>query len=141
MVRYIGSPEIESAENALQVRTMRNVLGGIAVAAIVTLASFPTGAHAADLAKGKALFAERCASCHGPLGAGDGPVAQGLPADLKPRNLQDGKFKVAVDDEKLRKLFKEGGAALGLNPLMTGAPGLTDADYDSLIAFVHSLKK
>ena len=101
----------------------------------------PTASFAADLENGKALFAERCASCHGALGAGDGPVAAGLPPELKPRNLQEGAFKVTKDDALFKKLLKEGGVSVGLNPLMPGAPGLTDADYDNLIAYVHSLKK
>lgn len=33
---------------------------------------------APDLARGKALFAEQCASCHGTIGKGDGPQAAGL---------------------------------------------------------------
>ena len=35
-------------------------------------------AHAPDLAQGKALYATNCASCHGALGKGDGPAAQGM---------------------------------------------------------------
>lgn len=37
-----------------------------------------------DLARGQALYARRCATCHGATGAGDGPGAQGLlPAPAK----------------------------------------------------------
>jgi high-affinity iron transporter len=35
-------------------------------------------AKAPDLARGAALYAEQCASCHGVTGAGDGPAAKGL---------------------------------------------------------------
>jgi len=38
-----------------------------------------------QLEKGNLLFAEHCASCHGPSGAGDGPA--GIPLQPPPRNL------------------------------------------------------
>lgn len=34
--------------------------------------------QAPDLAQGARLFAEHCASCHGPQGRGDGPLAEGM---------------------------------------------------------------
>ena len=45
----------------------------------------PVPYHAASVAKGGALYASRCATCHGQRGKGDGPGAAGLPrppADL-----------------------------------------------------------
>ncbi len=47
------------------------------------LAAYPVPlvpAKAPDLARGAALYAEQCASCHGATGAGDGPAAK----ELKP---------------------------------------------------------
>ncbi len=98
-------------------------------------------ANAADLAKGKALFAERCASCHGALGAGDGPIAAALPPEAKPRDLSKGEYKFATDAAKFKELLQKGGAAVGLNPLMSGAPGASDADIENIYVFVQSLKK
>lgn len=95
----------------------------------------------ADIARGKQLFGERCVMCHGAEGAGDGPVAQALPPESKPRNLQQAQFKFATDDEKLAKLIRAGGAAVGLNPLMPAQDKLSDDELSGLIAFVHSLKK
>ncbi|MEI6723417.1 MAG: FTR1 family protein, partial [Betaproteobacteria bacterium] len=43
--------------------------------------------RAPDLARGAALYAANCASCHGALGHGDGPAAQGL--DPAPANFTD----------------------------------------------------
>lgn len=41
----------------------------------------------ADLLKGRKLYAKHgCVSCHGPLGAGDGPVGRAL--DPPPRNFR-----------------------------------------------------
>jgi len=45
------------------------------------LAAYPVPlapSKAPDLARGAALYAEHCASCHGAAGAGDGPAAKGL---------------------------------------------------------------
>jgi putative copper resistance protein D len=42
--------------------------------------------HASSIAEGAALYADRCAVCHGPEGGGDGPAAAGLhprPPDLR----------------------------------------------------------
>lgn len=100
-----------------------------------------TAAHAADLAKGKQLFAQRCSSCHGAEGAGDGPIAASLPPEMKPRNLQTGSMKFATDDAKFNELLQKGGAAVGLNPLMPPQPDLAAPDRDAVIAYVHSLKK
>ncbi|MCO6431924.1 MAG: cytochrome c [Deltaproteobacteria bacterium] len=113
----------------------------ILFAAVVIASITPSRAAAADLEKGKALFAQRCATCHGALGAGDGPVAQSLPPESKPRNLNEGAFKFATDDAKMKELLQKGGAAVGLNPLMPPTVGLSDADLENIIAFVHSLKK
>jgi cytochrome c oxidase cbb3-type subunit 2 len=100
-----------------------------------------TLAFAADAAKGKAMFAERCASCHGAMGEGDGPVAAALPPESKPRNLKEGTMKFAVDAAKFKELMQKGGAPVGLNPLMPGAPGTTDEQIDDLYAYVKSLHK
>jgi high-affinity iron transporter len=44
-------------------------------------------AETPSLARGAQVFRESCASCHGDLGRGDGPMAAGL--DPKPANLTD----------------------------------------------------
>ncbi len=94
----------------------------------------------ADVEKGKATFQTRCSTCHGPQGAGDGPVAASLPADQKPRNLQVGPFKVWNSDEKFKELINKGGPAFGLNPLMAAQP-MPDAELADLLEFVKTLKK
>jgi len=97
-------------------------------------------AHAVDLEKGKTLYAQRCATCHGDKGAGDGPIAASLPAEQKPRNFQEAKYKYATDDDKFKELIKKGGAAVGLSMLMPGQADLSDDDIESLLLFVYSLK-
>ena len=117
-----------------------NLKSSFFVLVCLTLVS-ASPAICADKDKGKALFDVNCSSCHGPQGAGDGPVAAALPPESKPRNLQEAKMKFATDDTKFKELLKKGGAALGLNPLMPPQPALSEADMDNVIAFVHTLRK
>ena len=109
--------------------------------AFLGITIFCNTSFAADAAKGKALFGERCASCHGALGEGDGPIAAALPPESKPRNLKEGQFKFATDAAKFKELMEKGGAAVGLNPLMPGAPGASAADIENMYEFVKSLHK
>jgi len=98
-------------------------------------------AHAADVNAGQALFAQRCAMCHGEKGAGDGALAATMPEGQKPRNLVAGGNKYATDDAKLKELLQKGGAALGLSVLMPAQSDLNDSQLNDLVAFVNSLKK
>ena len=60
---------------------------GRALATRVSGSLEPIPAWAPSVARGKALFARGCASCHGDGGRGDGPAAAGL--DPPPANLTD----------------------------------------------------
>jgi mono/diheme cytochrome c family protein len=66
--------------------------------------------------KGKALYYEKCANCHGPTGHGDGPQADFL--NPKPTNLSDAKYTSTLTDEHLFKTISEGGMAVGKSNLM-----------------------
>ena len=99
------------------------------------------GTANADVAAGKALYDARCVTCHGAAGAGDGPISAGLPPEMKPRNLQEGKYKFAVDEAKFTEMLQKGGSGVGLNTLMPPQPDLKEADIKNLYEFVKSLKK
>jgi mono/diheme cytochrome c family protein len=103
--------------------------------------SIQQDAFAADAAKGKQLFAQRCAMCHGDKGAGDGALAATMPEGQRPRNLQAGAMKYATDDTKLAEVIKKGGMGVGLSVMMPGQTDLSDAEISNLVAFVTSLKK
>jgi mono/diheme cytochrome c family protein len=61
----------------------------------------PVGGHAAipqdapDMAAGRAVFLQRCASCHGVDGRGDGPAGKYL--DPHPRNFHTEKIQYGAD--------------------------------------------
>lgn len=109
------------------------------IVAVVTFVS--SIAHADDLTNGKAKYDSLCASCHGPTGAGDGPVAVALPPEQKPAKLTEPSRKFAIDLVKFTELLKKGGAAVGLNPLMPPQAALADKDIKDLYAYTESFKK
>lgn len=89
-----------------------------------------------DPTKGKEKFEQICASCHGPLGHGDGPAAAAL--DPKPRNLSEAAYVSTLSDEQIFKTVKEGGASVGKSPLMPAWGGtLSDDDIWSVIAYLR----
>ncbi|RIL00867.1 MAG: hypothetical protein DCC71_18340 [Proteobacteria bacterium] len=93
-----------------------------------------------DAARGAALYATNCASCHGPGGDGDGPASAAL--EPKPAKHSDGAYMNALSNEHLFKVIKEGGPAVGKSPLMAPWGGtLTDAQIWDLVAFTRSLAK
>ena len=101
----------------------------------------PSIATAADLEKGIAIYTQRCVTCHGVSGMGDGPVGAGLPPAMKPRDFQSAAFKYTTDDAKMKEVIVKGGVPFGLNPLMAPQAGLSEDDLNNLVAYVHSLKK
>ncbi len=93
-------------------------------------------AEKGDAAKGKTVYDNYCAACHGPEGKGDGVAAQAL--DPKPRDLSDAAFTSTVTNEHLYKVIDEGGPAVGLSPLMASWGGmLSEADINDVIAFIR----
>jgi mono/diheme cytochrome c family protein len=94
----------------------------------------PLGADAA--AAGKVTFDERCASCHGATGAGDGAASAGL--DPKPANLAtEGK---TLGDDFLFWRISEGGGMEPFNSSMPAWKGiLTEEQIWQLVSYIKSL--
>ncbi len=91
-----------------------------------------------DAAAGAALYASYCASCHGPRGDGDGPLAANL--EPKPARHSDAAYMGQLSDEYLFRVVKEGGAAVGKSPLMAPWGGaLSDAQIRDVVAYVRTL--
>jgi len=92
-----------------------------AAAAVPAPAAAATGGVSAA-AEATQIFAQRCVTCHGAAGAGDGPASAGLTP--RPRNLQDPEWQKAVSDEHIEQIIQYGGAAVGRSPMMPGNPDL-----------------
>jgi len=90
-------------------------------------------------AEARQIWQDRCANCHGPRGNGDGPQARHLV--VPPRRLSDPSWRDGVTDEHLRTVILEGGAAVGLNPVMAPNPDLRGKPevIDALVEHLRGL--
>jgi mono/diheme cytochrome c family protein len=90
-------------------------------------------------AEARKIWQDRCANCHGPRGHGDGPQARHLL--VSPRRLSDPIWRSSVTDDHLRTVILEGGASVGLNPVMAPNPDLRAKPevLDALVEHVRGL--
>lgn len=110
------------------------------MAGMAALCLFTVQAQAGDAEAGKAKFQQFCATCHGAAGAGDGPASAALRP--KPRHLGDAEWQASVEDDYLKKVISEGGAAVGLSPMMTPwGHALKGDDLENVVAYIRSLAK
>lgn len=96
-------------------------------AALVLAACSKSEAHqSANLAnvpqESRDVFAQRCSTCHGQQGLGNGPAAAALTP--KPRNYTDKSWQASITDEQLKQTIVGGGASVGKSPLMPPNPDL-----------------
>lgn len=92
--------------------------------ALFALAAFAVGAHAADLAAGKAKAEQICAACHGADG-----------------NSKDGQYPILAGQhpDYIRKALRDYKSGARKNPTMAGmAAPLSDADIENLAAWFAS---
>jgi mono/diheme cytochrome c family protein len=91
-------------------------------------------------AEAKKVWKDKCVTCHGETGLGNGPGAMAL--DPKPRSFRDPTWQAQTDDARIRKVIVEGGAAVGLSPGMAPNPELTDKPevVTELLALVRSFQ-
>ncbi len=85
-------------------------------------------------------YATLCSGCHGAGGGGDGASGQAL--NPKPRNFQLASWQDSVDDARIYKVLKEGGASVGLSAMM--APWgsvLSDDEIKNMVTKVRSFRK
>jgi mono/diheme cytochrome c family protein len=90
-------------------------------------------------AAASALFQERCASCHGQDGHGDGPGALSL--EPKPVNFHNPNWQHSVTDDQIAKAIVGGGQAVGLSKQMPDNPDLEDnpKEVKALVAYIRDL--
>jgi mono/diheme cytochrome c family protein len=112
-------------------------------AALAVLAAHPAAA-AADVARGKAVYAANCVPCHGPTGRADGPLARGL--RKPPRDFALAEFLFDTDgdgkpgsDADLTNVIQNGPAAYGGSSAMTPWNFLKAEEIESLVAYIRTL--
>lgn len=96
-----------------------------------------------DPQAGKTVYAQNCASCHGPEGKGEGPLAAGLP--VQPRSFVEANFKFdtngdgkAGTPEDLANVIRNGAAKYGGSAQMAPWGHLGDEKIRDLVAYVRS---
>jgi mono/diheme cytochrome c family protein len=100
--------------------------------------SAPAGSLRGSAQAGAALYRQYCATCHGPGGKGDGPVAATL--NPRPANHADHVFMARLSDEHLYQVISKGGASVGKSPMMAPWGGvINDQGIKDLIAFLREL--
>ncbi|KIG19328.1 hypothetical protein DB30_03884 [Enhygromyxa salina] len=97
------------------------------------------GGDANAAAEAEKVWQERCVTCHGPDGGGNGPGAAALA--VKPRSFKDPTWQASTDNDRIKKVMVEGGAAVGLNEAMAPNPDLKDkvAVQDELVKKIRRL--
>ena len=85
-------------------------------------ASTNAPATAESRREARSIFEQRCVTCHGAKGEGDGPASAGL--EPQPRNLSSASWQDEVSDEHIERIIVYGGAAVGRSPMMPGNPDL-----------------
>ncbi len=86
---------------------------------------------AGDGGKGKAVFTGKCASCHGPDGAGKEAIAKMLKTTMRPLGSKEVQAKT---DAEVRKDISEGNGKM--KPVK-----LTAEELANVIAYVRTLAK
>lgn len=97
----------------------------------VALALPLTAISGGDAAKGKALYGNKCALCHGAGGEGKDAMAKALKVEFKHLGSKEAQSK---KDAELKKDILEGTGKM--KPVK-----LTDEEAANVIAFLRTLKK
>lgn len=98
----------------------------------------PTAIISGDAEKGKQLYGQFCATCHGASGKGDGPAGGAL--NPPPRDHTDAAYMGALTDAHLYKVTAEGGMAVGKSPAMMGWIGsVGEQGVRDLVAYMRVL--
>src|SRR3989338_1441704 len=84
------------------------------------------------LGAGKAVYDKKCATCHGPDGAGKDAIAKMMKVTLRPLASKEVQAK---SDAELTKDITAG------NGKMKAVAGLSEADVANVVAFVRTLAK
>lgn len=102
------------------------VVGGLAASMVVVLPGYSHAQSAKD------LYAQRCESCHGTTGKGDGPAGK----FLKPPPKDFAVSLKAKSDGWIAKAIKKGGPAVGESALMPASSDLTNQQVNELVDYI-----
>jgi len=118
---------------------------GLAVAVIAAvfslIATFASAEDtaAAATAEADSVWQQRCTTCHGMTGKGDGAASAAL--NPKPRDFSSAAWQASVTDAHIEKVILEGGQSVNLSMLMVANPDLASKPdvVKALRAYVRGL--
>jgi mono/diheme cytochrome c family protein len=100
--------------------------------------AFREGDLSTRQAHGQRVFAQRCATCHGPRGRGDGQNAYNL--QPPPPDFQEALPSLSRVDR--RRVIEGGTAALGRSPLCPPwGPSLDEDEVEALLAWMEVMEQ
>jgi mono/diheme cytochrome c family protein len=100
--------------------------------------AFREGELTARESHGRRVFAERCATCHGAKGRGDGQNAYNL--EPPPPDFQDSLSELSPEDR--RRVIEGGTAALGRSPLCPAwGRSLDGSEVEALLAYLAVMER
>lgn len=110
------------------------------LAAIISVFSFSNIASAQDIAAGKTLFMNNCASCHNPLKDATGPALKGVDQHVPSKEwlyswIKNSSAVIASGDKYANEIF-----AKWNKNVMTSFPNLSNEEIDNIIAYVNSVE-
>ena len=96
-------------------------------------------AWAGGMRSGEGNFMQNCMPCHGMEGRGDGPLAESLGGDIRPRNLSDAALLSTRTDEFLLEVIKYGGKHSGFSELMPDwGETFDDEAIENLVQYIRN---
>ena len=101
-----------------------------------------TAADVGAAGRGKTIYDDKCAHCHGAEGKGDGPGAERL--SPRPRDFTRGQYKIRSTesrelptDDDLFRIVTDGMPGTS----MPGWPGLSDEEKRAVVAYIKTFSK
>ena len=107
----------------------KTILGSLLISSLTL-----TGFAATDAS---AIWADKCAKCHGTEGTGDTKMGR----KLRIKNYTDAAVQATFTDAAAFKAIKEGTKDEKGNSRMKAIEGLSDDDIKAMVQHVRSLKK
>jgi cytochrome c6 len=100
------------------------------LAVVLALSSVP--AWGADAAKGKAVYAAKCQTCHAADGSGNPGIAKAMGVTMEPLG---GPAVQKMSNDDLQSVISMGKGK------MRPVTGLSAADVNNVVAYIRTLKK